>query len=147
MPSTGRVCLIMQRMPGVPLDQLWPALDDFEQADLCTKLNGIIRSIRSIPVSPIPLYGTADQSPFHKHLFYSPDEDKEICGPFDSEDDFNAALMRRLRSIWANRKKHGFKADLYENKLGRTLVGRKAVFTHSNLQRKNVIVHRDALQE
>ncbi|KAF1972328.1 hypothetical protein BU23DRAFT_580944 [Bimuria novae-zelandiae CBS 107.79] len=123
--STGHVCLIMQRMPGVPLDQLWPTLKDFEKSVICAKLNGILTSIRSIPAPP--LYG-------------------KICGPFDSEDHFNAALVKRLRSAWAQMKKHSFKADFYEKNLGRVLVGHKPVFSHSDLQRKNVLVHWDTLQ-
>ncbi|KAF2254780.1 hypothetical protein BU26DRAFT_514632 [Trematosphaeria pertusa] len=138
--STGHVCLIMQHMPGVLLDQLWPTLKDFEKSDICAQLNGIITSIRSIPAPP--LYGSVDHGRFHHYLFYSPDGDKEICGPFDSEDHFNAALVKRLRSM----KTHSFKADFYERNLGRILVGHKPVFSHSDLQRKNVIVHRDSSQ-
>lgn len=142
--STGHVCLIMQRMPGVSLDRLWPTLKELEKSDICAKLNGVITSIRSI--SAPPLYGSVDHGPFHHYLFYSPDADKEICGPFDSEDHFNAALVKRLRSAWAQMKKHSFKADFYERNLRRILVGHKPVFSHSDLQRKNVIVHWDKLQ-
>lgn len=142
--STGHVCLIMQRMPGVSLDQLWPTLKDCEKSNICAKLNGIIKSIRSIPAPP--LYGSIDQGRFHHYLFYSPDVDKEICGPFDSEEQFNAALVKRLRSAWAQMKRHSFKADFYERNLGRALVGHKPILTHSDLQRKNVIVHLDTLQ-
>jgi hypothetical protein len=141
---TGHVCLIMQRMPGVPLDQLWPTLKDFEKSDICAKLNGIITSIRGIPAPR--LYGSIDRGRFQHHLFYSPDDDKEICGPFDSEDHFNAALVKRLRSAWAQMKHHSFKADFYERNLGSTLVGHRFILSHSDLQRKNVIVHRDESQ-
>ncbi|KAF2819174.1 hypothetical protein CC86DRAFT_307765 [Ophiobolus disseminans] len=40
---------------------------------------------------------------------------------------------------------HSFRADFYERNLGKVLVGHKLVFSHSDLARKNVIVHRDAL--
>jgi hypothetical protein len=144
MAGTGHVCLVMQRMPGVPLDQLWPTLTDFEKSDICTQLNGIIASIRSIPAPP--LYGSIDHGQFYHYLFYSPDADKEICGPFDSEDQFNAALVKRVRSINQHMNQHRYRADFYERNLGRVLVGHKPVFSHSDLQRKNVIVHRDTLQ-
>ncbi|KAH7401865.1 hypothetical protein DE146DRAFT_651783 [Phaeosphaeria sp. MPI-PUGE-AT-0046c] len=142
--STGHICLIMQRMPGVSLDQLWPTLNDVEKSDICAKLNGIITSIRSIPAHS--LYGSVDQGQFHHYLFYSPDGDKEICGPFYLEDHFNAALIKRLRSDWAHMKMHSFKADFYEKNLRRVLVGHKPVFSHSDIQRKNVVVHRDTMQ-
>jgi hypothetical protein len=144
IPSTGHVCLIMQRMPGVPLDQLWPTLEDSEKSVICAKLNGIITSIRSIPAPPF--YGSIDHGQFRHYLFYSPDVDKEICGPFDSEDHFNAALVKRLRSDWAQMEKHSYKADFYERNLGKVLIGHKPIFSHSDLQRKNVLVHWDPLQ-
>jgi hypothetical protein len=142
--SIDHVCLIMRRMPGVSLDQLGPTLKDLEKSDICTKLNGIITLIRIIPAPP--LYGSVDQGRYYHHLFYSPDYDKEICGPFDSEDHLNAALMKRLRSAWAQMKQRSFRADFYERNPRRTLVGHKLIFSHSDLQRKNVIVHQDALQ-
>ncbi|KAF2623980.1 hypothetical protein BU25DRAFT_413871 [Macroventuria anomochaeta] len=112
--STGHVCLIMQRMPGVSLNQLWPTLKDFEKSDICTQLNEIATSIRSIPAPS--LYRSIDQGRFHHYLCYSSDADKEICGPFDSK----TTSMR-----------HCFKADFYEKNLGRTLVGHKPGLTVS----------------
>lgn len=142
--STGHVCLIMQRMPGESLDQLWSTLDEFEKSDICAELKELFTSIRDIPAPP--LYGSIDKGRFHHHLFYSPDGDPEICGPFDSENQFNAALVKRLRSAWVRMERHSFKSDFYERNLGRTLAGHRPIFSHSDLQRKNVIVHRDKSQ-
>lgn len=132
MASTGYVCLIMQRMPGASLDQLWPTLTSVEKFDVCTKLNKIFTSIRRIPAPPI--YGGVDRGRLHHYLFYSPDLDKEICGPFNLETQFNAALIKRLRSDWAGMKKHSYRADFYERNRGRTLFGHESTFSHSDLQ-------------
>ncbi|KAF1842083.1 uncharacterized protein K460DRAFT_380032 [Cucurbitaria berberidis CBS 394.84] len=142
--STGHVCLIMQRMPGESLAQLWPTLEESEKSDICAKLKEVFTSIRQIPAPP--LYGGVDNGRYHHYLFYSPDRDREICGPFDSEDQFNAALVKRLRFEWEHMKRHSFRADFYERNLGRTLAGHKPMFSHSDLQRKNVVVHRDTSQ-
>lgn len=144
IPSTGHVCLIMQRMPGMSLDQLWPTLNNLEKSDICAKLNDIITSIRSIPAPP--LYGSVLQGRFHHYLLYSPDYNKEMCGPFDSEEQFNAALVKRIRSAWEDMGKHSFRADFYEKHLGKVLIGHKPVFSHSDVQRKNVLVNRDTSQ-
>jgi aminoglycoside phosphotransferase (APT) family kinase protein len=142
--STGHVCLIMQRMPGEPLDQLWPTLTEIEKSDICAKLKALFTLIRHIP-APL-LYGSVDKSRFRHHLFHSRDRDREICGPFDSEEQFNAAFVKRLRSDWAKMNQYSFRSDFYERNLGRTLVGHNPVFSHTDLQRKNVIVSRDPSQ-
>jgi hypothetical protein len=142
--STGHICLIMQRIPGESLEHIWPALQEAEKSDICARLNEIFLSIRNVPAPQF--YGSVDNGKFHHYLFYSPVSDQEICGPFNSESQFNAALVKRLRSDWAQMKKHSFKADFYEKNLDRTLVGHRPVLSHSDLQRKNVIVHRDASQ-
>jgi len=71
-----------------------------------------------------------------------PEGDAEICGPFGLESKLNAALVKRPRAIWAANKKHSFKADFYERNLDAVLKGHEAVFSHSDLQRKNILVRR-----
>ncbi|KAF2762717.1 hypothetical protein EJ05DRAFT_534213 [Pseudovirgaria hyperparasitica] len=142
IPSTGHMCLIMQRMPGETLDSLWPGLSEFEKSEVCTKLKELFTLIRDIPAPP--LYGSVDGSRFDHYLFYSRERDREICGPFDSEEQFNGALVKRLRFDWARMGRHSFRADFYERNLGKTLAGHRPVFSHSDLQRKNVVVLRDA---
>jgi hypothetical protein len=134
----------MQRMSGKPLNQLWPTLSGLEKSDVCAQLKQIFTSIRQIPAPPV--YGSVDQGRYHHYLFYSPVNDREICGPFDSEPQFNASLVKHLRSDSAENNRHSFRADFYERNLGRTLAGHSPIFSHSDLQRKNVVVHRDSSQ-
>jgi hypothetical protein len=87
-------------------------------------------------------YGSVGRGPVRHHLFHSAEGDTAICGPFNSESEFNAGLVRRLNGIWAANTRHSFKADFYERKLDTMLRGHEPVFSHSDLQRKNILVRR-----
>lgn len=84
---------------------------------VCGTLKDDLAAIRRIPVPYHSFYGSVERGPVPHHLFHSADSDPAICGPFDSESAFNAALVRRLRAIWTANGKHSFKADFYERNL------------------------------
>lgn len=132
----------MERLDGESLGALWPVLDNAEKSTICGKLKDIFTTIRKIPIPQPQFYGSVERGPVPHHLFYSADSDSAICGPFKSESGFNAALVRRLRVIWATKEKHSFKADFYHRNLDAILYGHKPTCSHSDLQPKNIIVRR-----
>lgn len=138
--SNGHLCLIMERLNGGSLEVMWPELDEDEKSAICGKLKDVFAAIRKIP--PPSFYGTVDKGPVPHHLFHSAKGDPAICGPFDSESEFNAALVKKLRVIWAANLKHSFKADFYERNLDAVLKGHEPAFSHSDLQQKNILVRR-----
>ncbi|KAH6704235.1 kinase-like domain-containing protein [Leptodontidium sp. 2 PMI_412] len=142
LPSNGHLCLVMERLDGESLEAMWPVLDDDEKSTVCDKLKDVFATIRKIPMPYPNFYGSVEKGPMPHHLFHSADADPAICGPFDSESEFNAALVRRLRAIWAENGKHSFKADFYERNLDAMLKGHEPRFSHSDLQPKNILVRR-----
>jgi aminoglycoside phosphotransferase (APT) family kinase protein len=142
IPSNGHLCLIMERLDGESLEAMWRVLDNDEKSAVCGKLKEVFATIRKIPVPYPNFYGSVERGPVPHHLFYSADADPAIRGPFDSESEFNTALVRRLREIWAMNDKHSFKADFYERNLDAMLKGHEPMFSHSDLQPKNILVRR-----
>ncbi|KAL5315722.1 hypothetical protein ACEPPN_016592 [Leptodophora sp. 'Broadleaf-Isolate-01'] len=142
MPSNGHLCLIMERLDGESLETMWPVLDNDEKSTVCGKLKDVFAAIFRIPMPYPNFYGSVERGPVPHHLFHSADGDKAICGPFGSEKEFNAALVRRLRAIWAANGEHSFKADFYERNLNAILKGHEPRFSHSDLQPKNILVRR-----
>ena len=138
IPSNGHLCLIMERLEGESLEAVWPALDEDEKSAICGTLKDVFGAIRK--VLPPRFYGSIERGPVPHHLFYSAEGDTAVCGPFDSEHEFNAGLVKRLRAIWAANGRHSFKADFYERSLDAVLRGHEPVFSHSDLQRKNILV-------
>ena len=132
IPSSGHLCLIMERLDGESLEVMWPVLDTDEKSAVCGKLKDVFTAIRKIPIP----YGSVGKGPVPHHVFHSADTEPVICAPFDSGSKFNAALVRRLRAIWAANEKHSFKADFYERNLDAMLKGHEPRFSHSDLQPK-----------
>ncbi|PMD48095.1 kinase-like protein [Hyaloscypha variabilis F] len=126
MPSNGHLCLIMERLEGELLESLWPTLGEDDKSAICSVLKNAISAIRKV----------------HHPGFYGSDGDTAICGPFNSESEFNAGFIGRLRAIWATNMRHSFKADFYERRLDTMLSGHEPVLSHSDLQRKNILVRR-----
>ncbi|KAG4438323.1 hypothetical protein IFR05_006210 [Cadophora sp. M221] len=133
MLSSSHLCLIMEKLDGESLEAMWPELDNNEKSTVCGKLKDVLAAIREIPLPYPNFYGSVERGPVPHHLLYSADADKAICGPFDSENEFNVALVKRLRSIWAGNGKHSFKADFYERNLNAMLKGHEPRFSHSDL--------------
>ena len=139
--STGHLCLIMERLQGDTLEVLWPGLEEKEKSAVCTELKKVIDTLRELPAPGF--YGGVGRIRIPYHLFWDREQRKEICGPFNSESEFNAGLVNKIKS---NDELNGgyitSKADFYERNIDSMLSKHAPVFTHSDLQRKNILVHR-----
>jgi len=136
----SHICLIMERMPGEPLGILWPSLSVAEKSQICAKTKAILTTIRQIPA--VGFYGSVNGGPIPHHLLWNVERDSTIHGPFESEQELNMGFVNKLRGIWATNNKHSYKADFYERQLGQVLKGHPPVFTHTDIQKKNIIVKR-----
>jgi thiamine kinase-like enzyme len=96
--------------------------------------------LREIPHPSI--FGNVIGGSISHYLFYSPSGDKEICGPFNTEATFNAALINRIEAIYTDTGQHNTRANFYRRNLDRVLRGHSPTFSHSDLQKKNIIVLR-----
>jgi hypothetical protein len=140
-PSTGHVCLVMERLQGQTLESLWPGLAEDEKSQVCAELKKAVDALREIPAPGF--YGGVGRTCVPCHLFWDREQNKEICGPFDSEAGFNAGLVKKLRSI--DEMNAGYmtsKVDYYERHVDAMLTQHAPVFTHLDLQRKNIMVSR-----
>ncbi|KAF2254468.1 hypothetical protein BU26DRAFT_514376 [Trematosphaeria pertusa] len=143
MASTGHLCLVMQRLPGESLEKLWPHLTEGEKLAVCTRLKNAFNFLRNLP-SP-GFYGGIGRTPLPHHFFWDSAKSPAICGPFNSEAELNAGIVRKLRQ--QSKENGGYmnqKVEFYERHLDDVLSGHDSVFSHSDLQRKNVLVHRHA---
>jgi hypothetical protein len=137
--STGQLCLIMERIHAETLEVLWPGLTEAEKSAICAELKRIINTLRELPAPGY--YGGVGRTCVPYHLFWVPEKKKEICGPFDSETEFNAGILEKLK--YNNDMNRGYmtpKIEFYERHLDTMLSGHgPPVFTHSDLQRKNIL--------
>lgn len=140
MVSTGHICLVMQRMPGESLETLWPQLTEEERSAVCARLKNAFNFLRQLP-SP-GFYGGIGRTPLSHFFFWDRDKSPAICGPFSSEAELNFGIFQKLKQqVKQNGGYMDQKIAFYESHLSVLLSGHDPVFSHSDLQRKNVLVH------
>ena len=138
--DSGDLFILMERIHGIRLDLVWPDLSEKEKRLLTANLRTIFDDIRQA-TCPWPFYsGAADGGPIPHHLFYSPDGNAIICGPFKSEKDFNSGLIAQYKSLKEMNNDMDFKGYFYTTHLGEVLRDHKSTLTHADVQRKNILL-------
>lgn len=138
--ADGTLFLVMERLRGNTLLSLWPTLQASEKDDIIGKTRAIISQIRAVPHEGF--FGAVDKTHMPHHLFYWPNYPANISGPFTTERDLVQGLISKSRANAQDNGRHSYIADFFEEQLKRDLVvnGREPVFTHCDLQRKNILV-------
>ncbi|XRM41001.1 hypothetical protein ABZX51_004301 [Aspergillus tubingensis] len=134
-PGNKKTYIIMDHVPGDTLEALLPSLDSSEKATICKLIKDAITKLRSIP-SP-EYFGMVNRQPYLDGVFWTVNDDPKISGPFTSQEAFNHAIIERLRQIESEQY-----IRLFRPMIERTLTGHRPVFTHGDLQPKNIMVER-----
>ncbi|GJP97456.1 hypothetical protein AnigIFM59636_007002 [Aspergillus niger] len=79
----------------------------------------------------------ADRQPFLDGVFWTEDNNPKISGPFTNQEDLNLAIIERMSQI----EKEQY-IRLLRPMIDQTLRGHRPVFTHGDLQPKNIMVER-----
>uniref|UniRef100_A0A093W277 Putative choline kinase 3 n=1 Tax=Talaromyces marneffei PM1 TaxID=1077442 RepID=A0A093W277_TALMA len=111
-PDTNKTYIIMEYLPGHTLEKLLPSLDPVEKATISNLIKDAITELR-------------------KGL------DPKISGPFANQGDMNLAIIEKIRQTESDQY-----IRLLRNMIDRTLNSHRSVFTHGDLQPKNIMVER-----
>lgn len=135
--STGRKFIIMEMVPGEPLAKAWPSLTSSEKHDVVGQIQKAMIDLRKIP--PAGYIGSVARQPCADGIFWTPDhpQDPSLSGPFDTEDNMNEGILRKLESS-EQLSYVGFLRTL----ISTTLHNHQTFFTHGDLQPKNILVQR-----
>ncbi|TAQ87983.1 hypothetical protein B7494_g3664 [Chlorociboria aeruginascens] len=136
----GTLFLVMERLYGNTLESLWPTLQESDKDHILAKTRDILLQIRDIPHQGF--FGSVNKSHMPHHLFYWPNYPNNISGPFTTEQALIQGLIQKSRVNAQDNRRHSYLADFFQEQLTGNLVvdGRMPVFTHSDLQRKNILV-------
>ena len=132
--------IIMEMISGNTLEFIWATLDQMQKQAIALELRAIFEELRKLR-SPGG-YCSLDGKPLRDHLFYIANSEGslELMGPFKTETELNDALVKKYLSS-------GYlpvgKASFYRRSFPSVLDGHPPVFTHGDLQRKNIIVGKD----
>ncbi|KAH6649369.1 kinase-like domain-containing protein [Chaetomium tenue] len=136
----NRLFLIMEYKPGTPLSTVWDGLSEHDKLGITGELRDIFAQVRQVP-SPGVFSNTAG-GPLRHRFFLSTEPTPEINGPFKDERAFSMAMAIRSRRNWESSGYKPWSSEFFERHLPTALTGHTSVFTHDDLQRKNVLVSR-----
>ena len=95
----GDFFVVMQRIPGRSLDTLWDELSENDKDTVTTRLRTVFEDLRRIACLQPGYFGAVDGGPVPYPLFYSSTMDRNISGPFSSEQAFNSGLIQQYKKI------------------------------------------------
>jgi hypothetical protein len=139
--TDGTLFLVMERLRGDTLDKLWPTLQEADKDRILKNTADIFTQIRAVPHEEF--FGSVDKCHMPHHLFWWPDFPQNISGPFTNERAAIQGLLAKSRKNAQENRRYPYFADTFEEQLMAGLMvdnGKAPVFTHSDLQRKNILV-------
>ena len=134
-PETNRTFIIMEYVRGDNLQKLLPSLTPTEKVIICKLVKDAIIELRKIP-SPGYL-GTLNRQPYHDGVFWTKDNNPLISGPFANQKEMNRGILERLRQTESSQY-----IQLLQKTVDSTLHDHRPVFTHGDLQPKNIMVEK-----
>lgn len=132
--------IIMEYITGHGLNTIWAHLDSSQKMKFSSQLHLYFEALRKLPTPGY--FGCVGKQPFEQSMFWTaPEHDANgvVSGPFDTETELNNALVEKY--LYNSGLNH--KASYYRRVLPLVLQNHKSVFTHGDLQRKNIIVKDD----
>lgn len=132
--TEGKSFIVMERIHGQPLTELWNLYTETEKENLVAQLKGLLEQLRQIE-SPGG-YCSLDQQPLYDPIFRTPLHNCD--GPFDSEMSLNNALIKKCYSSGSEGVR--YKAKFYQRHLHTFFRDHPPVLTHGDIQMKNIMI-------
>ncbi|CAG7965469.1 unnamed protein product [Penicillium nalgiovense] len=134
-PETQKRYVVMDFVPGTDLQKLLPSLTPTEKTTISQRIRQAVNELRTIP-SP-GYFGNLNCTPYTDGVLSTPDNNPVISGPFKDQKQMNQGILERLGQM---QSPHYIR--LLKEMVNCTLKNHRIVFTHGDLQPKNIIVER-----
>jgi hypothetical protein len=127
--------IIMERIHGETLEQLWPSLSQVEKEEVSSRLKASMDELRRLP-SP-GVFCALKCRPLPDRLLQTQGASFADDGTYDSEQELNSALLDRYA---ASETRPVGKVKFYSRMWPAVFARHPPTFTHGDLQRKNIIL-------
>ncbi|KAK4132657.1 phosphotransferase family protein [Trichocladium antarcticum] len=135
-----RLFLVMEFKQGVQLKAVWDSLSEKDKSAIAGQLRDMFTQVRAIPPPASFRFGNVTGGPVPHRFFLSVRPEPALNGPFNDEKDFSIAMAIRSQRGWDSHGYPAWTAEFFARNLPSALSGHASVFTHADLQRKNIIV-------
>ncbi|KAK7212017.1 hypothetical protein V2G26_019195 [Clonostachys chloroleuca] len=131
--------IIMENVSGESLRSCWSTLDNQAKRKITDQLRAHFIQLRHIPHQGY--FGVVGKRPFEDGMFWDGNDtdQKTSSGPFESEQQMIEAILSKYHLAYPENQKFGFYTRYLPEIAGDSI----PVFTHSDFQRKNVILRKD----
>ncbi|KAI1149528.1 kinase-like domain-containing protein [Nemania diffusa] len=132
------IFLVMEFKEGNRLSELWKDMLEDDKQTIVRQLKHIFTEVRNIP-SP-GIFSSINRSRLEHRFFLSSQKDPAVTGPFREEKEFAMAMAIRAQKNWEGTQYRGWFSEFLARHLPTVLSGHPSVFTHADLQRKNILI-------
>ncbi|KAF2136502.1 uncharacterized protein K452DRAFT_129414 [Aplosporella prunicola CBS 121167] len=137
--ETGTSFIVMDFVPGRPLGAVWAGLTGAEKLDVGSQVRAAVEGLRRMEAPGF--LGAVGRRALPDGVFVTGGKEAAVAGPFETEEEFNEAILRRLAET-----EPAAHLALLRTLISRTLNGHRTVFTHGDLRAKNILVHRTGVK-
>lgn len=138
---SGCFYLIMDYIPGVNLQSIWPSLSNESKLSVTMQLKDMFDQIRSLK-PPNNFIGGIDGGILRDTPFLTMDPDTRINGPFKSSEEVGSALALASRKFWEEIGRPAWLPQFFTQHLGAALKDHEAKFTQTDLHMRNIVVEK-----
>ncbi|KGO36258.1 Aminoglycoside phosphotransferase [Penicillium expansum] len=139
-PETQKRYIIMDFIPGTDLQKLLPSLTPAEKTTVSERIKETLNELRTIP--PPGYFGNLNGTPCIDGVLSTPDNNPIISGPFKDQEELNQGILERL-----GQRHSPHYIRLLREMVNRTFKDHRTVFTHGDLQPKNIMVERREIHD
>ncbi|KAI6885883.1 hypothetical protein KC363_g2073 [Hortaea werneckii] len=137
--TTSNNYIVTERIRGKTLQSQWSFLEETDKQSIIKDLQSNFMDLRKLTPPNPSCYGSLDRWPLQDMVFFPAEPGPKLNGPFDSHEDFIEAMIEK----YIRDGGPVFRAEYYRQCLPKILCRCDSLFTHGDLQRKNVMVEKD----
>ncbi|KAG9241587.1 kinase-like domain-containing protein [Calycina marina] len=131
--------IVMENVEGQSLASCWTTLSTTAKTAVAERLRDVFDQLRNLPCPGY--FGSLGNRPLEDSMFWTPDDATTtvINGSFETESQLNEAMVRKY--LYNNMPPQ--KAEFYRRILPLVLKDHNPVFSHADVQRKNIMMRND----
>ncbi|KAI1500904.1 kinase-like domain-containing protein [Biscogniauxia marginata] len=134
-PETACNFIVLEYIDSQGLKEIWKFLTLAEKLNVSKEIQNAPDNLRKL--QSLGYFGALNRHRFPDRVFWTPEENPETSGPFETEGELNEEIIRRLKAFEPTSH-----ISLLRTLILNTLKGHHTVFTHGDLHPKNILMSR-----